>query len=179
MQVQCPTWPIDLFPFGAPGPSLTPVNTARLRPHDFLAPIAGLLLLTVMLALAWFRSPASGLDGGGSANAFESFDIVDIALVLAASVAIALPLLGAGLLSSIDPRAHGRLLVVVGLLAAAVVALRILAPAEITVETVSFEGITDSKVEAVRGVGLYVGFAASAGIAAAGLWRTQAWGGGR
>jgi hypothetical protein len=123
------------------------MDLRRLRVGEWIAAASGTALL-VALFLPWYE-----LDGGGAASAWDSLAALDIVLALIAVAALALLLVTAGQRVPAVPVALDALLVLGGLVAAVLVALRVL-------------DLPDGA--AGREWGLWLALAASLGILAGG-----------
>jgi uncharacterized membrane protein len=93
----------------------------RLRPGEWLAAAAAVAIV-VALTLPWYGARAREATVTG----FESFTVIDILLVLAAAVGIALAVLQATQTSPARPVAFGVLTVTAGLIATLLVLYRLI-----------------------------------------------------
>jgi drug/metabolite transporter (DMT)-like permease len=100
------------------------VDLRRLRAGEWLAAAAGVLLI-VSLALPWYE-PQLPIVPYDSLTGFEALTVIDVLLVLAALLGIALGVLQASHDSPALPVAAGVLTVVVGFLALLLVAFRLI-----------------------------------------------------
>ena len=96
------------------------MDVRRLRAGEWMAAASGTALLAALF-LPWY-----GLDGGRAASAWESLAALDIVLALIGVAALALLLVTAGQRVPAVPIALAALLVLGGLFAALLVALRVL-----------------------------------------------------
>jgi hypothetical protein len=99
------------------------MDLRRLRAGEWLAAAAGLLVL-VALALPWYR-PLLPIVAYDSLTGFEALTVIDVLLVVAALVGIALAVFQASRDSPALPVAAGVLTVVIGLLAVLLVLFRL------------------------------------------------------
>jgi hypothetical protein len=150
------------------------VDLRRLRHGEWIAGISGAALL-VSLFLGWYSVRFSGgsqVYGSTTANAWESFTVVDVFLAAAGLFGIALALTAATQRSPAVPQAVGALTVPVAFVAAILVLLRLLDPPGW--ESV-FEGNLylsgPARPGVVREVGLYIGIAGTLGVLV-GAWRS-------
>jgi hypothetical protein len=99
------------------------MDLRRLRHGEWIA-AAGGVILVLSLFLDWYREFV-GVDLAVDLTGFESFDVLDIVLVLIAALAIALAVLQAARDSPAIPVGAGVLTVVFGALGVLLVAYRI------------------------------------------------------
>jgi hypothetical protein len=125
------------------------VNLRRLRHGEWIAGISGVALLVVML-LDWYSV------GDASANAWESFSVIDVFLALAALLGIGLAATAAGQRTTAVPQAVGALTVPFAFVAAILVLIRLL----------DLPGAVER-----REIGLYLGVVATLGVLV-GAWRS-------
>jgi hypothetical protein len=126
------------------------VDLRRLRHGEWIAGISGAVLLVVMF-LDWY----SGYRGA-TANAWETFTVVDVIFAIAALMGIGLAAAAATQRSPAVPQALGALTVPVAFVAALLVVINALALPG---------GVTG------REPGLYIGVAATLGVLV-GAWRS-------
>jgi hypothetical protein len=97
------------------------MDVRRARTWDWLVGLSGLVLL-VSLFLPWYSL------GGLSANAWDSFTVVDVILALAALGGIALPVLAAMQRTAAVPQAWASSLIWIVLAAAVLAVIRLVDP---------------------------------------------------
>jgi hypothetical protein len=154
------------------------VDLRRLRHGEWIAGISGVVLLVSMF-FDWYgiAFPSSGrFVGDTTANAWESFAVVDIFLAAAALLGIALFLTAATQRSPAVPQSVGALTVPVAFVAAILVLLRLLdVPGWESV--FNGEGAFLNLSAGAKGLGverepgLYLGVAATLGVLV-GAWRS-------
>jgi hypothetical protein len=145
------------------------MDVAALRRGELIAAVAGIALLIIMF-LPWFGAGdvaaqeleiaqefgiAEGVDD--TANAWQSFDFIDVVLLVTVIVAVGLAVMGAAGTSPNLPVAASALTAGFGILATLLVLYRII----------------DPPGEAEREYGVFLGLIASAGIAAGGWMAMQ------
>jgi hypothetical protein len=142
----------------------------RLSQGELIAGIAGVVLL-IDLWFSWYGITVSAGGGflnrfsiGASANAWESFGVIDIILFLVALIAI-----GVAVLRALDrlpemPYPPGALLTVAGAVALLLIVFRIIDP---PIDTQGIQGIDVS-----RKIGVWLGLLAAAAITYGG-WRAM------
>jgi hypothetical protein len=132
-----------------------------------------------MLAVKWYGIRLEGLDGtveGDTRNAFQSFTITDLVLLLAALAAIALPLWTAAGRQALSKFAPGAVVAALGLLAVGLIAFRLISLPNWTVglngaaaHVNDFPG-----AEVTRRIGAWLGLATAAMVAYAGCLSMRA-----
>jgi len=127
------------------------MDLRRLRHGEWIAGTAGAALL-VSLFLDWYSS-----DGGGSANAWESFTVTDVVFAVAALAGISLAVAAATQRSPAVPQTISALTVPVALVAAVLV----------LIHTLSLPDGASG-----RELGLYLGLAGAFGVLV-GAWRSM------
>jgi hypothetical protein len=166
----------------------------RLSRAEWLAGASGVALLVVALAFTWFAVKAEvtvnqetfalGTVEGDPHNAFESFAVIDLVVLVVALLAIAIPLV----------RASGRelplrpwlVLAAAGLAASALIAYRIIEPPDLVLPGPGPQGPETlhaseyPNVTVVRKAGVWLGLGASLLVTLSGLAsaRRSAQGGG-
>jgi hypothetical protein len=145
------------------------MDFSRVRTGELIAGISGAALFIFMF-FSWF-----GIEGGtiggvqfqvpveGSANAWESFDFIDIVLLLAVIAAIGLMVLSASQASVNLPVAASAITAGLGILATLLVLYRVIDPPDFGVEG----------LDVGRKIGVFLGLIASAGIGAGGWLAMQ------
>jgi hypothetical protein len=126
------------------------MDLRRVRHGEWIAGISGLALLVVMF-LGWYSFP-----GGGTADAWETFTVVDVVLAFAGAMGVGLFAAAATQRSPAVPQALGALTVPVSFVAAVLVVIR----------TLSLPGEAKG-----RELGLYLGIAGAFGVLV-GAWRS-------
>ena len=157
-----------------PASSRSDFDTNRLSTGEMIAAISGVVLLISMF-LKWYSVSVSG-GGGilgntslgvGSANAWESFGIIDLILFLCAITAIANAVLRA-MARDVDlPWPTATIVAAAGALAFLLILFRLLVD---PVDVGDVPGTVD--VDVGRGLGLFLGLISAAGIAYGG-WRAM------
>ena len=157
-----------------PASSRSDFDTNRLSTGEMIAGISGVVLLISMF-LKWYSVSVSG-GGGilgntsfgvGSANAWESFGIIDLILFVVAVVAIANAILKA-MARDVDlPWPTSTIVAAAGALAFVLILFRLLVD---PVDVGDLPGTVD--VDVGRGLGLFLGLISAAGIAYGG-WRAM------
>lgn len=157
-----------------PASSRSDFDTNRLSTGEMIAGISGVVLLISMF-LKWYSVSVSG-GGGilgdasfgvGSANAWESFGIIDLILFVVAVVAIANAILKA-MARDVDlPWPTATIVAAAGALAFLLILFRLLVD---PVDVGDLPGTVD--VDVGRGLGLFLGLISAAGIAYGG-WRAM------
>jgi hypothetical protein len=146
------------------------MDVGRLRTGELIAGISGLALL-VILFLNWYGIPdvdngvnIEGLRGfaeaGGadtSFNAWQSFDFIDIILLLTSIVAVGLAVATASARTVALPVAASAVTAGLGIIATLLVLYRVIDPPE----------------DAAREYGVFLGLAAAAGVAVGGWLSMQ------
>ncbi len=134
------------------------MDVKRLSTGEKIAGISGVLLLIIMFAFDWFTIDVGGgvfeVSGGG--NAWESFGFIDIVLFLAAVAGIALALVSAAQSAPNMPVALSAVTAGLGILAVLLVLFRIISPPDFGAGDV---------VDIGRGIGVFLGLIAAAGVA--------------
>lgn len=151
------------------------MDFSRVRTGEMIAGISGVALFVFMF-FNWFGIEADGGEveapggfefdvatEGGSFSAWESFDFIDIVLLLAVIAAVGLLVLSATQASVSLPVATSAITAGLGILATILVLYRVIDPPQL-----GFEGLDVS-----RKVGVYLGLIASAGIAIGGWMAMQ------
>ncbi|MGH2743263.1 MAG: hypothetical protein ACREX8_08935 [Gammaproteobacteria bacterium] len=150
------------------------MDTSRISFGEMVAAASGIALLMFMSAFKWF-TVANDPTGLGDRNAWETFTLIDLVLFLVALAAVGLAVARA---ARVDlrglPAPPGLLVAAGGALACALILLRLLVTPDLEIE---YPGVTGS-VEAVggvvdRGIGIFLGLAAAAGIAFGGYTATK------
>jgi hypothetical protein len=150
------------------------VDLRRLRHGEWIAGISGAVLL-VSLFLDWYSVSFPGsaqFSGATSADAWESFTVVDVFLAAAGLFGIAIAVTAATQPSPAVPQAVGGLTVPIAFVAAILVLLRLLDPP-------GWESVFDGNLYlsgparpgVMREIGLYLGTAGTLGVLV-GAWRS-------
>jgi hypothetical protein len=144
-------------------------DRSRLSQGELIAGIAGLVLL-VDLWFAWYGVKLSaggllkGFTIGASANAWESFGLIDIILFLVALIAIGVAALRALNKLPVMPWPPATIVTIAGGVALLLILFRII---DTPVDTQGVEGI-----DVTRKIGVWLGLLAAAGITYGG-WRAM------
>jgi len=149
------------------------MDFSRVRTGEMIAGISGIALFIVMF-INWFgfETPEIQTPGGiefdvptieGSFSAWESFDFIDIVLLLAVIAAVGLLVLSASQASVNLPVAASSITAGLGILATLLVLYRIIDPPDFGVEG----------LDVSRKIGVYLGVIASAGIGVGGWMAMQ------
>jgi hypothetical protein len=144
------------------------LNTSRISFGEMVAAGSGIALFLIMFAFKWF-TVANDPTGLGDSNAWQAFTVIDLVLFLVALLPVGLALArGAGVDLRSLPGRPDLLVASAGALACALILFRLLDVPDLKVE---YQGVTESGEEiggVDRGVGIYLGLIASAGIAVGG-----------
>jgi hypothetical protein len=139
-----------------------------------IAGLAGVALLAIMLVFKWYGVHAEGLldppgtFDGGTRNAFQSFTVTDVVLLLTALAAIALPLWSAAGRQFPGPFAPDAIVAALGVLAFGLIAFRLISPPNWTVDVGGGQEphVSDfPDTDVTRRVGAWLGLVAAAAIA--------------
>jgi hypothetical protein len=134
------------------------MDLSTLRTGEKIAAAAGIILLLAMFILDWYTADFGPFGGEFGVNAFESFDIIDLILLLTVIAAIALAVTSMTGNTPDLPIAMSAIVAGLGILSTLLVLYRLINPPG--------EGGID------RGIGIFVGLVAAAGIAYGG-WRAM------
>ncbi len=130
----------------------------RLNTGEKIAGISGVLLLIIMFLFDWFTIDVGGgafnVSTGG--NAWESFGFIDLVLFLAAVAGIALAAVASSQSKPDLPVAISAITTGIGALGVLLVLFRILSPPDF--------GVGDA-LDVGRGIGVFLGLIAVAGVA--------------
>ena len=136
----------------------------NLSTGEKIAGISGATLILIMFIFEWFGFSEGPLDVGF--NAWESFGVIDIVLFLAAIAGIAVALMAATQ-SDVDlPVAASAVATGLGILAVLLVLYRIISPPDFGAGDFGID------IDADRGIGVFLGLIAAAGVAYGG-WRAM------
>jgi hypothetical protein len=142
----------------------------NLNTGEKVAGISGIVLILVMIILPWFTFDVSFGDDG--ANAFQSFALIDWVLLLAAAAGIGLAVVAA-MQSDIDlPVPLSAIVAGLGILAVVLVIFRIISPPDFGLGDFEVFG-QEVDADAGRGIGVFVGLLAAAGVAIGGWLAMQ------
>ena len=140
------------------------MDTNNLSTGEKVAAASGAVLLLLMFVLDWFSVEDTGDLGG--LNAWQSFGLIDLVLLLAALAGIALAIV-AGTRSTVNlPVALSAITAGLGILSVALIIFRIIVTPEF-----SAGGFGD--IETDRSIGVFLGLLAAAGIAYGGWTAMQ------
>jgi hypothetical protein len=143
------------------------MDANRLNTGEKIAGISGVLLLIIMFLFDWFTIDVGGgvFDVSTGGNAWESFGFIDLILFLAAISGIALALVATSASKPDMPVALSAITAGLGILGVVLVLFRIISPPDF--------GVGDL-VDVGRGIGVFLGLVATAGIAYGGWAAMQA-----
>jgi hypothetical protein len=137
------------------------MDVSRLGRGETIAAVSAIALFLIMFLFEWFET------GFTTANAWESFGLIDLILLIAIAVAIGSAVATAASQSVNSPVALSAITAGLGILAVLLILFRILSPPDVTVnETVV--GV----VETSRRLGVFLGLIAAGGIAFGG-WQAM------
>ena len=139
------------------------MDVNNLRTGEKIAGASGIALLLLMFVLNWFNIEGAGDLGG--LNAWQSFGIIDLVLLLAALAGIGLAFVSAGQTSVNLPVSLSALAAGLGILSVALLIFRIISPPDL-------EGF-GVEVELERAIGVFLGLIAAAGVAYGGWTAMQ------
>ncbi len=134
----------------------------NLRTGEKIAGAAGIALLLIMFIFDWFTVDAGGFSFGG--NAWDTMELIRFILLLAAVAGIALAVTSATQTKLDLPVALSALAAGLGALGVLLVAFRILSPPD---------GGAGDLIDVGRGIGVFLGLAAVAGVAYGGFVAMQ------
>lgn len=140
------------------------MDTSTLSTGEKIAGAAGAILLVFMFVLDWFSVEDTGDFGG--LNAWQSFGLIDLVLLLAAVAGIALAVIAATQTRVDLPIALSAITAGLGLLSVALIIFRIILTPE-------FDGGGFGDIETDRGIGVFLGLLAAAGVAYGGWTAMQ------
>ena len=143
------------------------MEASRLNTGEKIAGISGVLLLIIMFLFDWFTIDVGGgvFDVSTGGNAWESFGFIDLVLFLAAASGIALAGVAAAASKPDMPVALSAITAGLGILGVVLVLFRIISPPDF--------GVGDL-VDVGRGIGVFLGLVAVAGVAYGGWAAMQA-----
>jgi hypothetical protein len=143
------------------------MDVSRLNTGEKLAGAAGIALLLIMFLFDWFTVDVGGgfADISVGGNAWETMELIRFVILLAAISGIALAVVAANN-SKVDlPIALSAITAGLGILAVVLIAFRIISPPD--------GGAGDFGVDIGRGIGVFLGLIAAAGVAAGGWLAMQ------
>ena len=142
------------------------MDVSRLSTGEKVAGISGLLLLIIMFAFDWFTVDVGGgfADISVGGNAWDTMELIRFVLFLAAIAGIALAVVAASESRPDLPVALSAVTAGLGILCVLLVLYRIIDPPGGDAE--------EFGVDVGRGIGVFLGLAASIGVAYGG-WRTM------
>ena len=145
------------------------MDVSRLRRGEQIAGASGIALLLIMFIFTWFSFGDGAFDVG--LNAWESFGIIDLLLLLAAVAAIALAIVSATQSKISMPVALSAITAGLGILAVVLIIFRIISPPDFGLGDVA--GALGGEADIGRGIGVFLGLIASAGVAYGGYLAMQ------
>jgi hypothetical protein len=143
------------------------MDVSRLNTGEKLAGAAGIALLLIMFIFDWFTVDVGGgfADISVGGNAWETMELIRFVILLAAISGIALAVVAANQ-SKVDlPIALSAITAGLGILTVVLIAYRIISPPD--------GGAGDFGVDIGRGIGVFLGLIAAAGVAAGGWLAMQ------
>jgi hypothetical protein len=149
------------------------MDTGRLGRGEMIAAVSAVALLLIMFIFKWFGVEIdSGLGDLGtasvSANAWQSFGVIDLILFITIVVAVGLAVMKANQQSVNLPVAASALVAGLGILSVLLILFRIISPPDFGSGGVSIDGLSHT-----RKIGAFLGLIASAGIAYGGYLAMQ------
>ena len=129
------------------------MDVSNLRTGEKIAGAAGVALLLIMFILDWFTVDAGGFSFGG--NAWDTMELIRFILLLAALAGIGLAASSAAQAQVNMPVALSALAAGLGGLGAVLVLFRIISPPD--------GGVGDA-IDVGRGIGVFLGLIAAAGV---------------
>jgi hypothetical protein len=134
------------------------VDPSRISFGEMIAAVSGLVLFIVMF-LPWYGVSANIGFGSFTANAWESFDFIDIVLFLVALLAVGMAVArAAGAMPSNLPAPPGQIVAAGGALAVLLILYRL-------IDTPGGEAdVLDVGVEISRKAGVFLGLLAAGGV---------------
>ena len=140
------------------------MDTSRLRTGELIAGVSGAALIIIMF-IGWWGAPEVTVEtavgtvtagGGGSANAWEAADFMDVIWFLTGAVAVALAVSTAMARTVALPVAASAITTGLGILSTLLILYRII----------------DPPFDATRKIGVFLGLIAAAGVAYGG-WQSM------
>jgi hypothetical protein len=134
------------------------MDASRLNTGEKIAGVAGVLLLIIMFAFDWFTIDVGGgfADISVGGNAWDTMEFIRFIIFLAALSGIALAAIAASQ-SSVDlPVAMSAITAGLGILTVVLILFRIISPPD---------GGAGDLVDVGRGIGVFLGLIAAAGVA--------------
>jgi hypothetical protein len=145
------------------------MDASKLNTGEKLAGISGIALLLIMFLFDWFTYGEGAFEAGG--NAWDTMELIRFILFLAAVSAIALAVVAASQNQVDLPVALSAVTAGLGILAVVLVLFRIISPPDFGLGDAAeaFGG----EFDVGRGIGVFLGLIASAGVAAGGWLAMQ------
>lgn len=135
------------------------MDTSRLTRGEMIAAISAVALFLIMFIFTWFSLDVPGVSLSGidtGANAWQAFGFIDIVLFVTIVVAIGGAIITANATAIDTPVAISSITTGLGILSVLLILFRILSPPD---------GGAGDLVDVSRGIGVYLGLIAAAGIA--------------
>ena len=139
----------------------------NLSTGEKIAGVSGVLLILIMFIFSWFSLDAGPLGGDVGFNAFESFGVIDIVLLLAGIAGIGLAVAAATQSAVNLPVAASAITAGLGILGVILVVIRIISPPDFGLGDLGVD------VDADRSIGVFLGLIATAGVAFGGWTAMQ------
>lgn len=140
------------------------MDVNRLSTGEKIAGIAGVLLLIIMFAFDWFTIEVGGGFGDVGGNAWDTMELIRFILLLTGLAGIALAVASASQSAPNMPVALSAITAGLGILSVVLVLFRIISPPD---------GGAGDLVDVGRGIGVFLGLLASAGVAYGGWTAMQ------
>ena len=152
------------------------MDTNRLNQGEMIAAVSAAVLLLIMFAFSWFglggdladQASDAGFDTG--ANAWESFSIIDIVLLITILVAVGGAVMTANAQNVDTPVAISAITAALGIISVLLILFRLISPPDL-INSV-FDEAEGADVDISRKIGAFLGLIAAAGIAYGG-WRAM------
>lgn len=151
------------------------MDVSTLSTGEKVAGIAGIALFLIMILFSWFGIEVAGFGSPEGANAFESFGIIDIVLLLTAIAAVVLPVMSLTD-SHVDlPVALSAIVALLGIISVILVLFRIISPPDLGIPDavdIGFGELEDN-VDTTRKIGVFLGLLSAIGVAIGGWLAMQ------
>lgn len=146
------------------------MDTSRIGRGEMIAAVSAIALFLIMFIFSWFGIDASAgaFSASAGANAWESFGLIDLILLITIIVAIAGAAMSANAQAVNSPVALSAVTAGLGILSVLLILFRIISPPDFGVG--DFGDIAG--VEVGRKIGVFLGLIAAGGIAFGG-WQAM------